>query len=373
MFNQDERKKMMMAGVVIAFSLIVYHILNNFTASRAFIQRLFQIISPITVAFVMFYMINIPMKAIENKVFKKLKLPKKIKRVMALLTTLIIFILLFTLFFVFAGPQLVRRVGILINLTPSYAAAAGNFINDQFSRLNVSNDIISQAETMWANFIGGFASMMMGVVDSASSIVSGFISGVFTGIISTVLAIYILLDKEHLASIIERLWQAYAPKKLKEPFISYVGIMNRAFEQFVRGQLVEALILGVICYIGMLIFGFEYPLLISFLIGLTNIIPLFGPYIGAVPSLLLLLVVNPVQALWFLVYVIVLQQIESNLIYPKVVGDAMGISGFWIMVAVIVGNSLFGIAGILIGIPLLSSVYAIVREATNKKLEEKTT
>jgi len=368
MFDQEDKKKMFMAGWVIGFALIVYHILDNFTDALAFVDMLMGIFSPIIVGFVVFYIINIPMKSVERRVFKGDKLSPKLKRVFSLIITLVVGGLFFTVFFIFAIPQLVESIALLIDQVPDYAILVGEFISEQFKALNLSNEVIAQAETVWADVINSFADIMLSVVNSASGFVSGFLSGIFNAIISTALAIYMLLGKEHLASIFGKLWQAYSPKKLTKPIIKYLDIVDDSFEHFIRGQLMEALVLGIICYIGMLILGFEYALVISFLVGITNVIPLFGPYIGAVPSFLLLLVVNPIHALWFIVYVAALQQLESNIIYPRVVGNAMGISGFWIMVAVIVGNSLFGIAGILMGIPLLSSMYIIIKEATEKKL-----
>jgi predicted PurR-regulated permease PerM len=147
--------------------------------------------------------------------------------------------------------------------------------------------------------------------------------------------------------------------------------MNKSFENFIRGQIVEAFIIGSICFVGMQIFGFQYALLISVIIGITNMIPMFGPYIGGIPSFLILVMVDPVKAIWFIVFLIVLQQVEGNIIYPRVVGTSMGLSGFWVLIAVIVGNNLFGILGIIIGIPIFSTIYTIVRELTTKRLKEK--
>lgn len=368
MFTQEDKKKMLMAGIVIGLSIIGYHILDNFTDTLDFLTMIQSILSPIVVAFVIFYIVNIPMKSVERVFFKKSKWGPKVNRSLSLVITLVFFVLFFTVFFIFAVPQLAESIALLINQIPEYAVLVGEFFETQFQALNVSDEIIEAAANVWSDFISSFADIMLSIVNSASSFVSSFITGIFNAVISTALAIYMLLGREQLASIISRLWRAYSPKKLTEPIIKYMDIIDHSFEQFIRGQLMEALILGIICYIGMLIFGFEYALVISFLVGITNVIPIFGPYIGAVPSLLLLLVVNPIHALWFIVYVMALQQVESNLIYPRVVGDAMGISGFWIMVAVIVGNSLFGITGILMGIPLLSSLYVIIKEATDKKI-----
>ena len=370
MFTKDEIKKMMAIGLMCVGLIIVYQLLANFSATIEFIQMGITILSPITIAFIIFYVINIPMKSIERTLFKSEKIPKKVKRALALLVTLLSFGTFFLVFFLFAVPQLVDSLNRLIEQIPDYAKEVRAFVEAQFAALNLSNDIISAAETMWTNFLGTFANIMLSIADSTGGFVSNFITGVFTAIISSVLAVYMLIGKEDIAGIISKLWRAYSPKKITAPAIKYLDIVNNSFEHFIRGQLIEALILGIICYIGMLIFRFEYALLISFFVGITNIIPLFGPYIGAVPSFFLLLMVNPVSALWFLLYLIVLQQLEANLIYPKVVGSSMGISGFFILVAVIVGNSLFGIAGILFGIPLLSSFYVILKEATDKRLKE---
>jgi len=368
MFNKEDQKKMLMATILITIGMIVYHVLGNLMAVSLFLRKGLGILSPITVGFIMFYIINIPMKTIEKRLFSKRKLSAKLKRAFALSITLVLFALFFTVFFFFAVPQLAESIGLLVNQLPSYAVNAGVWLEEEFIRLNISSQILSQLENIWTDFIGSFASIMLGIVNSASFIVGRLVSGVFNLIISTALMVYMLLGKEHIASIFNRLWKAYSPKRLTEPTIKYLKIIDGSFEQFIRGQLMEALALGIVCYIGMSILGWEYALLISFIVGVTNVIPILGPYIGAIPSFFLLLMVNPIHAIWFILYVTVLQQLESNLLYPRIVGEAMGISGFWIMIAVVLGNNLFGVAGILMGIPLLSSFYTIIREITGKRL-----
>lgn len=371
MFTKEEIKKLLFVAMLMALLIVIYQIVDNFEASLAFVQTVWGVLSPITVAFVIFYIINIPMKSVERTLFKSDKIKPKLKRVLSLLITLLLGGVIVTIFFMFAVPQLVDSIRQLIELVPEYATAIGEFVNKQMTQLNINPEIVAQAESIWTNFMGTFAEWIYNIVNSIGGFLTGFISSIFTAIISVALALYMLVGKEHLVSIISRLWRAYSPSVVTKPAIKYLNIVNESFEHFIRGQLLEALILGIICYIGMLIFRFEYALLISFFVGLTNIIPLFGPYIGAVPSFLLLLMVNPIQALWFLLYLSVLQQLESNLIYPRVVGSSMGISGFFIMIAVIVGNSMFGIVGIIIGIPILSSLYVIVRESTEKRLKKR--
>jgi len=371
MYSKEEIRKPLLTGLIILFGVIAYHVFDNFEATLKFLDNLFGIFSPIVGGFMLAYLLNIPMKSIENKLLKKVKLKPGLKRSLALVLTLILVIGFFTLAFYFVLPQLVRSVNQLVEASPTYISNLAQFLQAQITKLNLSEDIVNEILSLWKTVINGVTSVMLNFAEYALGTVSGIISGIFNAVISTVLGIYILTSKEKLQRTFKKVFYAFTPRTFCDKAAKYIRIVDGSFENFIRGQIIEALILGAICYIGMLIFGFEYALVISFLVGLTNIIPLFGPYIGAIPSMLLLVMVNPIHALWFIVFLLILQQIESNLIYPRVVGSNMGISGFWIIFAVVVGNSLFGILGILLGIPLLSSVYIIVKEIAEERLRRK--
>lgn len=372
MFSKEEMRIPIIYSLVILFGIIMYHIIGNIDTVLNQIALFLGIFSPIIGGFVLAYLLNIPMKSIELKLLKNLKLKQGLKRVLSLILTLVVVLGFITLSIYFVLPQLVNSIQQLqIEATSDYFARLESFFLEKFDQLNLSEEIVDQILAIWTSIVNGATSFILSIADQALGIFGGLLSVVFNTIISVVLGVYILLSKERLESTIKKVFYAFTPKTFCDQSTKYITIINRSFENFIRGQVLEALILGVVCYIGMIIFGFEYPLVISFLVGITNIIPLFGPYIGAVPALLLLIIVNPISALWFIVFLVVLQQIESNLIYPRVVGSNMGISGFWIIVAVVVGNSLFGILGILLGIPLLSSLYVIVKEIVGKRLEEK--
>ncbi len=371
MFTKEEIKKFIVITGFITVGIIVYHLLDNFKSTLDFLQTLLKILSPITAGFIIAYIVNIPMKSVEKLLIPIKKLSPKLRRIFAFLITLIIGVILFTLIFSFAIPQLANSVKQLIEQLPEFAEGIGKYATEQFDRLNISDEIVIQIQKVWEGLIATVLELVSNIAGAIVAYASEFVSGIFNAILSTVMAVYILLSKESIMRTFRKVLYAFTPSKFNTPFVKYLKIMDNSFEHFIRGQLIEALVLGILCYIGMLIFRFEYALLISVLVGLTNIIPLFGPYIGAVPSVLLLLMVNPVSALWFILYVSILQQIEANLIYPRVVGSSMGLSGFWIIVAVVVGNSLFGIMGILIGIPLLSTAYIIVGEIADKRLKSK--
>lgn len=371
MFTKEEIKKLLALGGLIGLAIVIYHVVDNFSQTMDFVNMIMNVLSPILVGFAIAYVVNIPMKSVERVLFEKRNMSPKLKRVFAFLITIVIGIVFFVIIFSFALPQLINSVEQLVDQLPTLFDNVSLFATEQFERFDVPQDIIDQAKDIWESFLATFLGFVSNIAAITLGVVTRFISGFFNAILSTVMAIYILLSKESIGMTFKKVLYAFTPEKFNDPFIKYLKIMDDSFEHFIRGQLIEALVLGTICYIGMLIFRFDYPLLISVIVGLTNIIPLFGPYIGAVPSVLLLLMVNPISALWFIVYVSVLQQIESNLIYPRVVGTSVGLSGFWIIVAVVIGNSLFGILGILIGIPLLSTLYTIVGDIADKRLKNK--
>jgi len=372
MYTKEEIRKPILVGLVAIVGIIVFHLLDNFTSVLDFLSNIFTVFSPIIGGFVLAYLLNIPMKAIEDNLFKKVKIKQGLKRSLSLVLTIVLVFGFIVLSISFVLPQLIASLQQLqFKATAEYFAQLESLVEDLFIQLNLSDEIVNQILTIWTSIVSGATDFMLSLADQALNGVSSLLSVIFNTIISVVLGLYILLSKERLATTFKKAFYAFTSTSWCDRSTKYIKIVNHSFENFIRGQVVEAIILGIVCYIAMLIFGFEYPLVISFLVGITNIIPLFGPYIGAVPSFLLLLIVNPISALWFIVFLIVLQQVESNLIYPKVVGSNMGISGFWIIVAVVIGNSLFGIVGILLGIPLLSSVYVIVKEVAEKRLNEK--
>lgn len=372
MYTKEEIRKPILVGLVAIVGIIVFHLLDNFTSVLDFLSNIFTVFSPIIGGFVLAYLLNIPMKAIEDNLFKKVKIKQGLKRSLSLVLTIVLVFGFIVLSISFVLPQLIASLQQLqFQATAENFAQLESLVEDLFIQLNLSDEIVNQILTIWTSIVSGATDFMLSLADQALNGVSSLLSVIFNTIISVVLGLYILLSKERLATTFKKAFYAFTSTSWCDRSTKYIKIVNHSFENFIRGQVVEAIILGIVCYIAMLIFGFEYPLVISFLVGSTNIIPLFGPYIGAVPSFLLLFIVNPISALWFIVFLIVLQQVESNLIYPKVVGSNMGISGFWIIVAVVIGNSLFGIVGILLGIPLLSSVYVIVKEVAEKRLNEK--
>ena len=400
---KEDIKKGIAYLVLIGIAIIFYHMIDNFQATMTQISSIMSKFSVFATALVIAFLLNIPMVSIEKFLFKKMnekqvsgkakkhhknkkptdwvkvfftKIKGKIfsaggQRSISLLLTLIIVCVFLAIMSVIIAPQLVHSIETLIGQAPGYMKKIGVFIDQLANRWNISEDIMSQIVAIWENTLNKIADLLLGMVDLIYGYISKVVGQVFNFVISMVLALYMLVSKEKLIGVIDKVYRAYFPMKHQRVVKRHFGSLIGSFQQFVRGQLIEAVIIGVMCYVGMRIFRFEYALLISVIIGLTNIIPMFGPYIGGIPSFLLLLTFNPISALWFIVFLMVLQQIEGNLIYPKVVGDSLGIGGFWILTVVIVGNSFFGIPGILLGIPIFSTFYIIFKEVVEKRLKKR--
>ncbi|WP_283699386.1 AI-2E family transporter, partial [Clostridium perfringens] len=199
----------------------------------------------------------------------------------------------------------------------------------------------------------------------------GITYGVINFFLSLILAIYMLASKEILISQLKLIIYAFVSKNKADRIIELGKMCNEMFSKFILGQCTEALVIGVLCFIGMIILKMPYALLISVVIGVTALIPVFGAFLGTIPSAFIILIMDPIKALWFIIFIIVLQQLEGNLIYPRVVGSSIGLSALWVMFAMIVGGSLFGIIGMLIGIPIFGVVFKILKRVANRKINEK--
>ena len=201
-----------------------------------------------------------------------------------------------------------------------------------------------------------------------ASTVAGTITSLVLGI---VFAIYILLKKEDLRRQIKKVMRAYLPEKKEKKIIEISELSNKIFGNFITGQCLEAVIIGVLCFIGMLLLNIPYASTISVLVGFTALIPVFGAFIGTIVGAFLILMVSPTKAIIFIIFILILQQLEGNLIYPKVVGKSVGLPGIWVLVAVTIGASVYGILGMLISVPLCSILYSIIRTNVNDKIDQK--
>ena len=339
-----------------------------------FLYKFLGILKPFIWGIAIAFILNIPVKLIEKNLGNS-KFFKGMKRSFSITLTFLFFILAITLFILFVIPQLLSSISTLMNSIPEYLSQFEKFlevnaINNSQSQVMMQN-IINELLNMWKEILKVTSQIVVTSLGYLLDFTLGITYGVINFFLSLILAIYMLASKEILISQLKLIIYAFVSKNKADRIIELGKMCNEMFSKFILGQCTEALVIGVLCFIGMIILKMPYALLISVVIGVTALIPVFGAFLGTIPSAFIMLIIDPIKALWFIIFIIVLQQLEGNLIYPRVVGSSIGLSALWVMFAMIVGGSLFGIIGMLIGIPIFGVVFKILKRVANRKINEK--
>ncbi len=369
---------------LITYGIVLYLVLSHIGLVAGAGSYIMTVLRPVIIGVVMAYVINLLMRPMETKwlagLWRRCPRLARGKRGLCIVLSILGVLAIITALCLFILPQVGESLLSLANNIPGYITDAGDFFNGLESRLDMENEVISylwkqgeelinQSGTLIKNFVGSAATWLL-------TFVTGLASGIINGFLGIIFAIYILADKEHLNYIYHRLLRAIFKDSIRERIEYIVRKIDRAFGGFISGQLIEACILGSLCFVGLTIVGLfvggmPYALLISVLVGATSIIPILGAYLSAIPSALLILLIDPVKALIFVIFLVVLQQFEGNVIYPRVVGGSIGIGGMWVLLALTVGGNLMGITGMVLGIPAFAVIYALVKEFCDKRIAEK--
>ncbi|WP_294515867.1 AI-2E family transporter [uncultured Intestinimonas sp.] len=276
--------------------------------------------------------------------------------------------------FAFVIPQLTSSVGRFAANLSGYLAQVQVWINDITAWLHLEELDLSQFGQTLREFVNSLFSALSTAVPQLLSLTSGLVSVAITMVLALVFSVYLLSGKDTLLGQCRRVLKAYVPKKVYDVVLDVASLTADTFSRFVSGQITEACILGGLTFLGMLILRLDYALLIAVLIGVSALVPVVGAYVGAITSALLLVMVDPIDALIFLIFLVCLQQIEGNVIYPRVVGTSLGLPGIWVLTAVTVGGGLFDLAGVLLSVPVASILYALLKRDVRKRLtrQEKT-
>ena len=357
---------------LIVFAVAAVVIGFNYRSVFSFAVRIFRFFTPFLLGGVMAFIINLPMRTIEGVI--PLKRDSKLLRPLSLIISIVFVVGIVVLVTFVVMPQLIDTLVILQNSLPSFLTGIKTEAESLFGQFPQIADYINNIQIDWKTFIEqivGFLSNGAGtVLSSTFSAAISIISGVTTFFIGFVFAIYILLQKENLSRQFKKLMKAYLPEALTVRTLEILDLVHTTFANFFAGQCLEAVILGSMFFLTLSIFRLPYALLIGVLIAFTALIPMFGAFIGCVIGAFLMLMVQPINALVFVIIFFVLQQIEGNLIYPHVVGNSVGLPSIWVLVAVTIGGSTMGIVGMLIFIPITSVVYTLLREAVNHRLSK---
>ncbi|MDU2460823.1 MAG: AI-2E family transporter [Clostridium sp.] len=360
---------------IVAISVILFYLaISQVTIFTDKLDSILVVMQPFIIGFSIAYIVNFLLNFYENKVFetkyiKKIKL--KSKRGLAILFSYITTFFIISMFVKFLLPQLIDSVVGLVNDIPSYITNTTNFVNEIIMKLNIEDQysqVLMDNFNSLVNYIIRFATNLIPALGGFLASVASSIWNVILGII---VSVYLLIDKEKLCALSKKITYGLFPESYADETIKLVDRSNYTFGRFLVGKIIDSLIIGVLTFIILTIFKMPYTILVSVIVGITNIIPFFGPFIGAIPSFIIILFVSPVQALWFLLIILFIQQLDGNVIGPKILGDSIGISAFWILFSILVAGKLLGIVGMIIGVPLFAIFYSIVKEFIESKLRKK--
>lgn len=357
---------------VIAFAIVLYWGLNHWKLLGDVLGRCMGIMTPFLLGGAIAFVLNVPMKFIEGHIRRLITGKKMLVRFVSMLLAfalafgIIIFVIMTVI------PELINTITALNKGFPAFLDNLDNWVKGLNNTYPEITDYIASIELNWSKLsetvLDVLQSSVTNVLNSTWGVATSVIGGLTTTFLGLVFSMYILAQKEKLGKQLKKILLAYLPQKKVKQIIGVGRLTHRTFSGFIAGQCTEAVIFGLLCYLGMLIFRFPYALSISVLIGFTTLIPVLGAFLGTALGAILIMVTSPIQAVWFVIMIIVLQQIDENLIYPRVVGSSVGLPGLWVMVAVTLGGSLMGVLGMLIFVPLVSVLYALLRGSVYMRL-----
>ena len=363
--------------LIITFTVVLIWAVYNHSMLLDYLGRLYSLVSPFVIGLCMAYVVNVIMRPIERMWMKLLSRfrgnwVEKLKRPICLLLSilLIIGIILAVVFIIM--PELSKSVSSLVSMVPTYVSEVEGWwesLSDSLDKYGLELPKFDFNPDKLVDFLkdGGTA-----VINTTLSATTSIVVAVINIVLALAFSIYVLAQKETLKRQSKKVLSKLMKPERMQKLLDMLDLINRTFTNFITGQLTEAVIIGALCFIGMSIFGMPYAPAISVLVGFTALIPVFGAFIGTAVGAFLILLIKPIQALWFVVFIIVLQQFEGNLIYPKVVGKSVGLPGIWVLVAVTIGGNAMGVVGMLISVPLCSVLYVVARNAVNgRPLAEK--
>ena len=365
---------------VIGLSIIFFFLIYRWDSFLKSIRGVIKIFMPIIYGIVIAYILNPGIKALEKKVFNKLlknnENKRRLSRVFSILSASIIFILVLVLLFSYIIPEILTSIQILIGNIPTYIKNTQEFLTNTLkNNPDVSNQILDNYDKM-SDYILNIVndSIMPNVNDmvvNLSSSVVGVFKFFYNFIIGFIISIYLLAGKENYIASIKKVIYSIFSVKNGNSILEKCRFVNEIFGKYLSGVLLDCCAIGILMFLFNVIFQMPYAMLIAVICALTNAIPYFGPFIGAVPSTLLILLVSPAKAFIFVVFIIILQQFDGMFLAPKIIGDKTGLKRFWVLCSILIFGGLFGFIGMLIGVPIFAIIYTLIKDYINDKLKEK--
>ncbi len=334
----------------------------------ATLKNFLMVLSPIFIGFCIAFILSIPVNFFESNLKS---ISEKYRRATSIIATYIIAIGVLSVILVYLIPSIANSVVKLVEDIQNYANGFGDTLNGIYHRFNIGSDLANQITEFAKNMFMDITKFTVDTMSRVVGITFVVTGAIFRWIIAFFFSLYMLASKESLVLSSKRFFRAILDEKCAERVLTISRRSADIFKNFIGSQFVIAILTGVICFIGMKIFRFPYAELISAIIGFTALIPYFGGFLGPIPSIIIILLVDVHAAVGFTIFIIIMNLLIGNVIVPKIVGDAIGFDGFWVMVAITIGGGLFGFEGMLFGVPVLAIVHSVVSESVDKRLATK--
>lgn len=357
--NQTFFSNLAVVLIGITFFLCASHL----NIVRAELSKFMGILAPFVWAFVVAYLLDGPIRYMEKKF--------KLRRGAAIAVVYLLAFILIGALLSFVVPQLMQSVMMLVDNIGNYLIGFNSFVEELVDRFHMDEEMIAGMMLSYQDLVQQATNLVKELLPQVLNYSIALGSGLVSGITALIASIYMLSGKNRLLSQFHKMVYAFLPLPKAHRFLDVCSHANHIFTGFINGKILDSAIIGLICFICTTLFKMPFALLISVVIGVTNVIPFFGPFIGAIPSIMILLIVDPIKALWFSLFVIVLQQFDGNILGPKILGDSTGLSAIWVLVAIIVGGGLFGFAGMVIGVPTFAVLYSLTSEFLSGRLKAK--
>ena len=349
--------------IVLLAAILFYVGLTNFDVIAVRVRTFMGVLTPFIAGFAIAYLLNTPMCFFERKLYQK----QKHRRGLAILTVYLIALAIVVVLLNLIIPQVAQSVVDLATNMQTYLTSLNSLVQTLSEQFGLEAEALNEAIGSYQDLMTNIAAYLSKALPDLLNFGYAIGSGVISGITALISSVYMLAGKGRLVPQIKKMLYAILPRRRADWLLGVCGHANRVFVGFINGKLIDSAIIGVLCFILCLIFRIPYPML-SVVVGVTNIIPFFGPIIGAIPCLMILVIVDPWAALRFFALVIGLQQFDGNILGPKILGDSTGLSAIWVLVSIVVCGGLFGFPGMVLGVPTFAVLYALVRDWVNKRL-----
>lgn len=358
-------------SLLVSFSTIVFYLIASQVDSfRLQLGKYLSVFTPFIMGFVIAYLFNFILEFYEEKLLKNLK-KKNIRRLLGVLLTYITAFFMFILFLEFVFPQVLDSIIGIVNDMPVYIKEVSDYILKLEQKLDLPDDLKKILMSKWTEFMDFMLVFGTNLLPKIGNFTKTLVSSIWNIILALIISIYLLIDKEQLLALVTKITKSLLSEERASRFVELVHRGDNIFGKFLSGKVLDSLIVGVLTFVVLSIVKMPYASLIAFIIGVTNIIPFFGPFIGAVPSFFIIVFQSLPMALWFILIIFVIQQIDGNIIGPKILGDSLGISAFWILFSLLIAGKLFGFIGLVIGVPLFVFIYSIIKDNVEARLKLK--